>query len=213
VNIVRVIVLAFSISAPILSQSIFIEPVIGLSRLSDAVFYYGDFKNYGANLGIGLAQKYDLYCGIKLMGDNANHSRDGIEYDAEITFKTYVVGTRYYRKISETDMSLRLGFEYSYDSIQESVFYPGFLVNDVNTKLEGNANGYAIEVGLVLNKWKILHLFLGMNYRFGNYNNDKTIFNGETISEDEFDSSIYLRTDNVSGLGFKASVTVYPFRN
>jgi hypothetical protein len=213
VNLVRVITLIFSITAFTLGQSIFIEPVIGLSNFEDAVFNYGMTGNYGANLGIGLAQKYDLYCGFKLMGDNANNSRYGVEYDAEISIKTYVVGTRYYINIPESNMALRLGLEYSYDSIKESVVYPVFLSNDVNTKLDGNASGYAIESGLVLNKWKILRIYLGINYRFCNYNSDKIIVNGETISEHDFESSNYLKTDNINGLGFKASVIVYSLRN
>lgn len=211
-NLIRFFVLTFSITALTLGQSIFIEPVIGLLRLPDAAFYYGSFGNYGANLGIRLAQKYDLYGGYKLMEDNANHSKNGVDYEAEINFKTYVVGTRYYINIGESDMSLRLGLEYSYDSIKESVMYPGFLSNDVNTKLEGNASGYAIEGGLVLNKWKTFRIFLGIKFRFSNYDNDKIIVNGETISEHDFESLLYFKTDNVSGLGFNVSVVVYPFR-
>ena len=212
-NLIRIIVLSLSFTVLSFGQSIFIEPVIGISRLNDAVFRYGMIGNYGTNLGIELSQKYDLYCGINLMGDNDKDSRYGVEYDAEIIFKNYVAGTRYYINIPKSQMSLRLGFEYSYGSIKETVIYPVFLYDDVNTKLDGNARGYSLEYGLTLNNWKILRIFFGINYRFCNYKIDKIIVNGETVSVNEYESSIYYKTDNVSGFSFKASVTVYPFRN
>ena len=109
-------------------------------------------------------------------------------------------------------MSWRLGLEYSYDSIEESVDYPVFLSDDISTIMNGTASGYTVESGVVLKKWKILRIFLGANYRFCNYDIEKTILNGETISVNDFESLNYLKTENVSGVGLKASVIVYPFQ-
>ncbi|MFC1550850.1 hypothetical protein ACFL46_06125, partial [Candidatus Neomarinimicrobiota bacterium] len=148
-NLVRGIVLMLLISALTLGQSIFIEPLIGSSRLDDAIFHYGVLGNYGANLGIDIISKYDLYIGYKLMGDNAKRSTQGVEYDAEINFQTFVVGARYKINIRDTDVSWRLGLEYSYDSIEESVDYPVFLSDDISTIMNGTASGYTVESGVV----------------------------------------------------------------
>ncbi len=212
-NLVRVIVIIFSISTLTLSQSIFIEPVISISRLNDTDFNYGLIGNYGAHVGINFTSKYDIYFGYKLMGDNAYGSDQGIDYDAEITFQTYVIGARYYIYIRDNNWPIILGLEYSQESVEESVFYPVYLSEDKRAKLNGNTVGYAIEGGVVLNRWKTFQIFLGANYRFYNYEIEKINLNGDSITLSEFESRVGLKTHDVSRIDLIASVIVYPFRN
>jgi hypothetical protein len=212
VNLVRVIVITFSITTLVLGQSIFVEPVISISRLNNTDFAYGVIGNYGTHLGINFASKYDIYFGYKLMGDNACGFDQGIDYDAEITCQTYVIGARYYIYIRGDVLPLRLGLEYSQESVEESANYLMFLSDDLSARLNGNAVGYAIEGGFVYKKWKTFQIFLGANYRFCNYDIENIILNDDSIALSEFESKVGLKTHDVSRIDLTASVIVYPFR-
>jgi outer membrane protein assembly factor BamA len=212
VHLFRIIIITFSITAITLGQSLFIEPVISFLSLPDATFHYKISGNYGAHLGINFGSKYDLYFGYKLLEDNAVGFSRGVDYDAEINFKSTVVGLRYYLYFFGDDIPMRLSLEYSKENVKESVFYPGYLSDDVSAKLNGNADGFAIEGGYVFNRWKAFQIFLGVNYRFSKYAIEKIIVNGDSVTLHDFETIVGLRTNDVSGISLKASVIIYPFR-